>query len=111
MPVKGLFKNSCLSQVGDTWETLYTCPTGETSILIELDVCNLLGSGVQASVKVVKGSDEFHVVFGAPVPPGSTLQAVSGQKIVLEGDDILMVKSNTPDSVDVIASIIEDINS
>lgn len=111
MPVKGTFVNACLKDLGDAWETLYTCPAGETAIIIGLDMCNLLGSGVQASVRIQKGANEFHVVFNAPVPPGSTLQAITGQKIVLEPDDVLQVKSNTADSLDVISSIIEDVNS
>jgi hypothetical protein len=111
MPVKGTFANACLSEVGTSWETLYTCPVGEDAILIELDICNLLGSGVQCDVRIVKGVNNFHLIKDAPVPPGSTLQAVFGQKVVLQSTDLVQVKSSVVSSVDVIASIIEDVNS
>jgi hypothetical protein len=111
MPVKGIFKSECLSSVGDSWQTLYTCPNGESSILIELDLCNIAGTGVQASVRIQRGVNNFHVIYEAPVPAGSTLQAVFGQKIVLESDDVLQVQSNTANSLDVVCSIIEDVNS
>jgi hypothetical protein len=111
MPVNGIFKSEALSEVGDSWETLYTCPNGVTSILVELDLCNISGTGIQASVRIQRGVNNFHVVFEAPVPAGSTLQAVFGQKIVLESDDVLQVKSNSAGLIDAISSIIEDINS
>ena len=44
----------------------------------------------------------------APVPVGSALKAVSGQKIVLNGDDKIQVYASAA-TVDVIASILEDV--
>lgn len=113
MPVKGLFKNAGLSSVGTSWETLYEAPVGMDSILIELDLCNILGTGIQASIRLVKdgGSPTYTLLHEAPIPAGSTLQGVSGQKIVLEEGDSIEIKSNTVDSIDVISSLIEDVNS
>jgi len=47
-------------------------------------------------------------VKNAPVPVGSALKAVSGQKIVLNGDDKIQVYASAA-TVDVVASILEDV--
>ena len=113
MPVNGIFKNAGVNNVGTTWVSVYTAPVGIDSIVIELDLCNILGTGIQASIRVVKsgGSPVYNLLSNAPIPAGSTLQGVSGQKIVLEAEDSIEVKSNTLLSMDVVASLIEDVNS
>jgi ribosomal protein L6P/L9E len=47
-------------------------------------------------------------VKNAPVPSGSALKVVAGQKIVLNGDDKVQVYA-TAATVDVVASILEDV--
>jgi len=47
-------------------------------------------------------------VKNAPVPSGSALKVVSGQKIVLNGDDKIQVYASAA-TVDVVASILEDV--
>ena len=51
----------------------------------------------------------FHIVKDAPIPPQSTLKVVSGQKIVLNNDDKVLVYGSAA-SLDVVASIIEDVS-
>lgn len=81
------------------------------SILIELDVANTGTTAVAGSVLLYDSSEttSYHIVKDAPIPSGSTLKVVSGQKIVLNGDDEIRVYA-TGSTVDVIASILEDVN-
>lgn len=113
MPVNGIFKNAGAAAIGTSFVAVYTAPSSIDSIVIELDLCNIVASGIQCDVKVVKagGPTEYFLLKDAPIPPGSTLQAISHQKLVLEGDDSVEVKSNTDDSIDALASIIEDVNN
>ena len=66
---------------------VYTSATGGSgvnSILIELDIANTGNSAVSVTVLIRDNSatTSYHVIKGAPVPVGSTLKVVSGQKIV-----------------------------
>ena len=91
--------------------TIYTAPAAKTSILLELDIANTTGSVVEANVEIfdTSASTDAFLVKNAPVPAGGTLQVVAGQKIILEATDI--VKVTATGAVDVVAAILEDVNS
>ena len=109
------FKNAFATSVSTTSGSptdLYTSNNGSAcnSILIELDIANTGVSAVQISVVIrdSSGSASFHLVKNAPVPVGSSLKVVSGQKIVLNGNDKVQVYASAA-TVDVIASVLEDV--
>ena len=91
--------------------TIYTSPAAKTSILLELDIANTAQNVVEASVEIfdTSASTDAFLVKNAPVPAGGTLQVVAGQKIILEATDI--VKVTATGAVDVVAAILEDVNS
>ena len=91
--------------------TIYTAPAAKTSILLELDIANTVQNVVEASVEIfdTSASTDAFLVKNAPVPSGGTLQVVAGQKIILEATDI--VKVTATGAVDVVAAILEDVNS
>jgi len=108
------FKNSFATSVSTNSAsptTVYTSNNGSAvnSILIELDVANTSASGVTATVLIYDSSatTEYHIVK-APIPSGGALKVVSGQKIVLNGDDEVRVYASAA-TVDVVASILEDV--
>ena len=51
-----------------------------------------------------------YIVREAPVPIGGALKVISGQKMVLEAQDSLLVTASTANSIDAIASILEDVS-
>ena len=51
-----------------------------------------------------------YVVREAPVPIGGALKVIAGQKMVLEAQDSLLVTASTANSIDAIASILEDVS-
>ena len=92
--------------------TLYTVPSSKASILIELDCCNT--SNASQTVTAILshgGSSDIHLIKNVPIPAGSTLKVISGQKIVAEAADVVKVSCNAASSVDAILSILEDVNS
>ena len=91
--------------------TIYTSPAAKTSILLELDIANTTQNVVESSVEIfdTSASTDAFLVKNAPVPSGGTLQVVSGQKVILEATDI--VKVTATGAVDVVAAILEDVNS
>lgn len=105
------FKNALKASIGTSAQTVYTAPSGKTSIIIELDLANRSNSGVYADVTITdnSGSVTSYLVKAAPIPTGGTLQVISGQKIVLEGNDYIQVASTAASSVDAVAAILEDV--
>ena len=111
------FKNAGVSGVSTNSAsptTIYTANDGVgdvNSILIELDVANTGTSAVSASVLLYDNdlTTSYHIVKDAPIPAGSTMKVVSGQKIVLNGGDQIRVYA-TAATVDVIASILQGVN-
>ena len=91
--------------------TIYTAPAAKTSIFLELDIANTANNVVEASVEIfdTSASTDAFLVKNAPVPAGGTLQVVAGQKVILEATDI--VKVTATGAVDVVAAILEDVNS
>jgi len=103
-----VFKNAIKTNV-TTVQTLYSTPASKTSILIELDVANTTTASQTVDVQVVDNSASAtgYLVKGAPIPAGSALQVVAGQKIVLEAQD--SIKIIATGAVDVIGSLLEDV--
>jgi len=105
------FKNAIIASVGTTASNVYITPSGNTSIVLELDLANRTGSAITANVTIidVSASTTAFLVQGAPIPAGGTLQAIAGQKIVLESGDYLQVQSSTASSLDAIGSLLTDV--
>lgn len=107
------FKKAVQSSIGTSGSmtSLYTVPGSKTSILIELDLCNKTNGSVQCTAILSHGgSTDIYIVKNVPVPAGSTLKVISGQKIVAEAADVIKVYSSSASSVDAILSILEDVN-
>ena len=47
------------------------------------------------------------LLHGVPIPTNTTLEVMSGQKIVLQATDSLVLKSNSSNGVDVTMSLME----
>lgn len=103
------FKNRLRRNIGNSPEIVYTVPSGMNSIIIELDVCNTTNGACQIDAFITKSAVDYYIVKNAPVPVGGSLQVIAGQKIVLEAGDNISVRSSIASSVDVIASILEDV--
>lgn len=121
MSIAGQFKNAIQAGVGKTvdndgFTTIYTTPsTTETyaSYIIECDISCVGDSGVQTSVRIKKANGtKAHLVKNAPVPVGSSIQIIDGQKLVLESGDSLEVRCDTTgEEVDVIVSLVQNVNT
>mgnify|MGYP003306680098 CR=1 FL=1 len=109
------FKNAIKAGVGTTAVEVYAPPTSKSSILIECDIANKHTSAITASVTVTDVSTSpdtvGYLVKDAPIPVGGSLQAIAGQKIVLEPEDKLKVQTSVNGSADVVCSILEDVNT
>ena len=69
---------------------------------IPLDLDVLVGVGVTRS-----STDDVKLLKNAPIPQGSSLEFMAGNKVVLETTDTLTVNSDTNNSIDASLTIME----
>ena len=101
-------------EIGTGTATVFTCGSSTESTIIGLSVANRVTSQILVDVELDASSrtsgseDKVFLVKDAPIPPQSTLKIVSGQKIVLNNDDKVLVYGSAA-TLDVVASILEDV--
>ena len=61
----------------------------------------------QVDVFLVTAGDDVHLIRNAPVPAGSSLELISGSKVIMEANDILRVRAGTGSALDVTVSYLE----
>lgn len=94
--------------VGITTVGVYTVPAATTTIIIGIALANVSGTGVNVGVGITRVSaDNISLMKNVPVPQGSTLEFMAGNKMILEATDTLTVISDTVSSIDVSVSIME----
>jgi hypothetical protein len=105
-----IFYRKASSGVGNTAVTLgsYTVGVNTKTVVLGLTVANTSGSTISADVYINNGSDNFYLVKGAPVSAGGALVPIGGdQKLVLQFNDNIKIKSDSVASIDAVMSIME----
>jgi hypothetical protein len=96
-----------------TTAAIYTCPNttpDTTTVIIGLTVTNVKGASVNASVKINNSDgDDPWLIKDIPLPSGSSVEIMAGNKIVLnELDTVVITGSNASGAdVDAILSYME----
>ena len=114
------FKRFCVPDVGTSNTTLYTVPAGSGSaaletIVIGITMANKSTSAITASIFIDNedGSNDVFIVKDASIPAGSSLEVMSGNKLVLQNDgsnaDVLEGIASAASSLDVTVSVLEDV--
>ena len=85
---------------------IYTVPASTTTVVIGLTLANTASSQITASVKLSEGQTVY-LAKDIPIPNGSSFEYMGGNKIVMQTGHTLSVVSNTADSLDTVASIME----
>ena len=87
-----------------------TCTTTSTATtIIGMNLANTTSSSVTTDITLLNNDgDSCKILKTAPIAVGGALVAVGGdQKLVMEANDIIQVKSSAASSVDVTLSILE----
>lgn len=109
----GDYKNAVVPNVGTSWTTLYQAPAGKTTFCLQINAANKSQTGVQISVRIWDSSANAYasVLDNAQIPVSDAIRLIDHAKIVLEANDKLEVKCTTlGETVDVVGSLIEDVN-
>ena len=113
-------KANVTTSTGTSADAVYTVPsTGSVameSIIIGIYLSNTGSTGVTGSVFLDafgSAADDIYVVKDATVPAGSSLEVISGGKLVVQGNgtvnDIVRVSCGTASSLDATVSVLEDV--
>ena len=115
------FKRFCTPNVSNSSNTtIYAVPAGASSaalesIVIGITMANKTSSGISASIFIDNedGSNDVYIVKDASIPAGSSLEVMSGNKLVLQNDgtngDNLEALASAANSLDVTVSVLEDV--
>tara|TARA_R110002051_G_C8426475_1_gene452746 strand:+ start:185 stop:520 length:336 start_codon:yes stop_codon:yes gene_type:complete len=89
--------------------TVYTCPSSTTAVLVGLTLANTAASAsITATVTLTNNDgDNVTLLKNAPLPSGSSLEMMSGNKIVMEASDILKAYASAASSMDCTLSLME----
>ena len=111
---KVITRDVCPASSG-TPETLYTVQSGSTVVVLGMTLANVHTSQVTASVTLVSTTTQTsqtqnttaHIVKDIPLPVGSTVEIMAGNKIVLNVGDIIKIDCSVADKVSATMSYME----
>ena len=85
---------------------VYTVPSSTTTVVIGLTLANTSTAQITADIKLNAG-DMVFLAKNIPIPAASSFEYMAGNKIVMETGHSLIVQSDTANSLDTVASIME----
>jgi len=108
------------TSTGASSDAVYTVPAGSgssalESIVIGITLANKATTGITADVFLdnYDGSNDVYIVKGASIPAGSSLEIMSGNKIVVQNNgttgDVIRVSSSAATSLDATVTVLEDV--
>ena len=102
------FKLKTKANVGITTQNVYVVPSATTTVVIGITLANTSGSGCLVGIGITRPStDDVKLLKNAPIPQGSSLEFMSGNKVVLDTADTITVDSDTNNSIDASLTIME----
>ena len=94
--------------VSSTNTNVVTAGGSATLVLLSCLVSNKTASSADVDVYLVTNTgDDVYIIRNAPVPAGSSLEIISGSKIIMESSDVLRIRSGTATALDVAVSYLE----
>ena len=94
--------------VSNSTTNVLSAGASATVILLSILISNKTGSSANADVYLVTNTgDDVYLIRNAPVPAGSSLEIISGNKVIMESSDVLRVRADTASALDVAVSYLE----
>tara|TARA_Y100000114_G_scaffold147858_1_gene160147 strand:+ start:12 stop:338 length:327 start_codon:yes stop_codon:yes gene_type:complete len=102
------FKLKTKANIGISTQNVYVVPNATTTVVIGITLANTSGTGCLVGVGITRPStDDVKLLKNAPIPQGSSLEFMSGNKVVLEASDTITVDSDSNNSIDASLTIME----
>ena len=105
--------NGAMPSSAGTPLTLYTVPSSTTTVVIGLTLCNIHTATVTADVQLVSDTSDTEtnetvlLIKDVSIPAGSSLELLTGGKVVLQTTDILKIDCSVSAKIDATLSILE----
>jgi hypothetical protein len=97
------------ANVTTTTTSIYTTPTGYTSVILLAQVSNISGNTITVAANHVRSSIPTAIITGASIPVNDAVNLLSG-KLVLQTGDSISVSSSADNSAQAILSVLETLN-
>jgi hypothetical protein len=104
------FKNKLESEIGTSEVEIISTLVNARVTVIGLSLTNLTSDFVQATLRLENTADNTSAFYikDVLVAPNQSLRVINGgEKLVMSGNMVLYAKSNTADSLDLVASFVE----
>ena len=102
------FKIDTKSSVSTSGSNVVTAGGSATLVILSILIANKTAASAQVDVYLVTNTgDDVYIIRNAPVPAGSSLEIISGSKIIMESSDVLRVRAGTATALDVSVSYLE----
>ena len=105
--------NAAMPTSAGTPQTLYTVPGSTTTVVLGLMLCNvdtsqrLVDVHIESDTSDTETNANVHAIKDAPIPAGSTLEVMAGNKVVLQATDVLKIDCDAAAKIDATLSIME----
>ena len=105
--------NDAMPTSAGTPLTLYTVPSSTTTVVLGLMLCNvdtsqrLVDVHIESDTSDTETNANVHAIKDAPIPAGSTLEVMAGNKVVLQATDVLKIDCDAAAKIDATLSIME----
>ena len=102
------FRLATKASVGVSTVGIYTAPMSVTTTIIGVTLANVSGTGINVTVGIARSvADNVSILRNVPIPQGSSLEFMNGNKLVLEQADSITAKSDVLNSLDVSITLLE----
>ena len=89
--------------------SIYTAPTGYTTVLLAAQISNITGSTIQVSANHVRSGNVTNIISQASIPSNDNIGVVSG-KLILQTGDSLYANASANAAAQMIVSVLETAN-
>ncbi len=94
--------------VSSTNANILTAGNTSTLIILNALVANKTSTSANVDVYLVTDSgDDVYLLKSVPVPAGSSLELITGSKIILESSDVLRARADTASALDLTISYLD----
>ena len=103
------FKLKSKNNIGVSTVGIYTVPGATTTVIIGVTCTNVSGQGINVGIGISRATngDDINILKNVPIPQGSALEIMQGNKIVVEAVDTVTAKSDVNNSLDVALTIMD----
>ena len=99
--------NVVTAVITDNTAVVVTAGGSSTLVLLSVLLSNKVAASTDVDVYLESGGDDVYLLRNAPVPAGSSLEVISGSKIIMEANDKLRIRAGTASAIDATVSYLD----